>query len=96
MHESATFSSPMDCSLSGSSVHGSFQAKVLEWVAISFSVNDATYLQITKITTELMKKLHKVHGPPLACGVLAFFPVHVVSCVCRTVADNTLYDELLF
>ena len=28
---------PMDCSLSGSSVHRIFQARVLEWVAISFS-----------------------------------------------------------
>ena len=28
---------PMDCSLQGFSVHGIFQAKVLEWVAISFS-----------------------------------------------------------
>ena len=27
----------MDCSLPGSSVHGNFQARVLEWVAISFS-----------------------------------------------------------
>ena len=26
-----------DCSLPGSSVHGIFQARVLEWVAISFS-----------------------------------------------------------
>ena len=28
---------PMDCSLPGSSVHGIFQARVLEWVAMSFS-----------------------------------------------------------
>ena len=28
---------PMDCSLSGSSVHGIFQGRVLEWVAIAFS-----------------------------------------------------------
>ena len=28
---------PIDCSLSGSSLHGIFQARVLEWVAISFS-----------------------------------------------------------
>ena len=28
---------PMDCSLPGSSVHGILQARVLEWVAISFS-----------------------------------------------------------
>ena len=28
---------PMDCSLPGSSVHGIFQARVLEWGAIAFS-----------------------------------------------------------
>ena len=28
---------PMDCSLPDSSVHGSFQARVLEWGAIAFS-----------------------------------------------------------
>ena len=32
-----TLSDPMDCSLPGSSVHGIFQARVLEWVAIAFS-----------------------------------------------------------
>ena len=32
-----TLSDPMDCSLPGSSVHGIFQAKVLEWGAIAFS-----------------------------------------------------------
>ena len=32
-----TLSDPMDCSLPGSSVHGIFQARVLEWVAITFS-----------------------------------------------------------
>ena len=31
---------PMDCSLPGSSVHGIFQAIVLEWIAISFSKED--------------------------------------------------------
>ena len=30
-------SDPMDCSLPGSSVHGIFQARVLEWGAIAFS-----------------------------------------------------------
>src|SRR5574339_276802 len=29
-----TLSHPMDCSLPGSSVHGIFQARILEWVAI--------------------------------------------------------------
>ena len=45
MHESesevaqscSTLSDPMDCSLPGSSVHGIFQARVLEWGAIAFS-----------------------------------------------------------
>ena len=32
-----TLCDPMDCSLPGSSVHGIFQARILEWVAISFS-----------------------------------------------------------
>ena len=32
-----TLSDPMDCSLPGSSIHGIFQARVLEWVAIAFS-----------------------------------------------------------
>ena len=33
-----TLSHPMDCSLPGSSIHGIFQARVLEWGAIAFSV----------------------------------------------------------
>ena len=32
-----TLCNPMDCSLPGSSVHGIFQARILEWVAIFFS-----------------------------------------------------------
>ena len=32
-----TLCDPMDCRLPGSSIHGIFQARVLEWVAISFS-----------------------------------------------------------
>ena len=32
-----TLCNPMGCSLPGSSIHGIFQAKVLEWLAISFS-----------------------------------------------------------
>jgi len=36
-HSCLTLSDPMDCSLPGSSVHGIFQAKVLECGAIAFS-----------------------------------------------------------
>ena len=42
----STLHDPMDCSLLGSSIHGIFQARVLEWVAIAFSVSDATHFQL--------------------------------------------------
>ena len=32
-----TLRNPMDCSPPGSSIHGNFQARALEWVAIAFS-----------------------------------------------------------
>ena len=38
-----TLSDPMDCSLPGSSVHGIFQARVLEWGAIAFSEHDIVH-----------------------------------------------------
>ena len=48
-----TLSDPMDCSLLGSSIHGIFQARVLEWGTIAFSVgnlyilaNDAVKLDV--------------------------------------------------
>ena len=41
-----TCSDPMDCSLPGSSIHGIFQARVLEWGAIAFSSIDMTLKQL--------------------------------------------------
>ena len=38
-----TLCDPMDCSLPGSSVHGIFQARVLEWGAIAFSAKALNY-----------------------------------------------------
>ena len=49
-----TLSDPMDCSLPGSSVHGVFQARVLEWVAIAFSkrrmLNILNYSLLSRIS----------------------------------------------
>ena len=39
----------MDCSLPGSSVHGSFQARVLEWDAIAFSDTHIYNIQTYKL-----------------------------------------------
>ena len=44
-----TLRDSMDCSLSGSSIHGIFQARVLEWGAIAFS---AATINETKNTLE--------------------------------------------
>ena len=45
-----TLSDPMDCSLLGSSVHGIFQARVLEWGAIAFSIYIYIYIHIHTYT----------------------------------------------
>ena len=40
-----TLCDPMDYSLPGSTIHGIFQARVLEWVAIAFSTMQETWFQ---------------------------------------------------
>ena len=52
-----TLSDPMDCSLAGSSVHGIFQARVLEWVAIALSKE--TIVEIIKPKADSLQKLIK-------------------------------------
>ena len=47
-----TLSDPVDCSLPGSSVHGIFQAEVLEWGAIAFS--DVTVIPLLIISHSLL------------------------------------------
>ena len=47
-----TLSDPMDCSLPGSSVHGIFQARVLEWDAIAFSILITRLNKISSFTLE--------------------------------------------
>ena len=65
-----TLSDPIDCSLPGSSIHGIFQAKVLEWGAIAFSD------KITKISD-------KITNPQImiACIFLILIPYISFSCL---------------
>ena len=49
-----TLSDPMDCSLPGSSVHGIFQARVLEWGAIVFSVLVPEVVKISAVFSYLI------------------------------------------
>ena len=50
---------PMDCSPPGSSVHGIFQARVLEWFAIAFSVSHS-YLKNSALTYLLIEYLLRI------------------------------------
>ena len=45
-----TLCNPMDCSIAGSSFHGILQARVLEWVAISFSRGSSWPRDLTHIS----------------------------------------------
>jgi len=47
----------MDCSPPGSSVHGIFQARVLEWGAIAFSVIKPSAVQNVKDKRKIEKRL---------------------------------------
>ena len=49
-------SDPMDCSLPGSSIHGIFQARVLEWGAIAFSVISFDFATISNYLLKLFMK----------------------------------------
>ena len=53
-----TLSDPMDCSPPGSSIHGIFQARVLEWGAIAFSNVSAKAIQFLEVNIE--GKIHDV------------------------------------
>ena len=56
-----TLCNPMDCSLPGSSVHGIFQVRVLEWGAIAFSMtNLGSLLKSRDITFSTKISLVKV------------------------------------
>ena len=54
---------PMDCSPPGSAVHGIFQARVLEWVAIAFSnplhFLNPFLLKIAKVVSVFLKLTHE-------------------------------------
>ena len=55
-----TLSDPMDCSLPGSSIHGIFQARVLEWGAIAFSVENILGIPIAQLMDMILSKLQEI------------------------------------
>ena len=80
-----TPSDPMDCSLPGPSVHGIFQARVLEWIAIAFSVKENSGNQMSIIDFSIMMYLSMA------------FHNHVRMMPCRYVSPpiDTVYSRSL-
>ena len=62
-----TLSDPMDCSLPGFSIHGIFQARVLEWGAIALGTAITTVITTDfKITSGHLAHLCSLDGPLVA------------------------------
>ena len=61
-----TLHNPMDCSLPGSSIHGIFQARVLEWGAIAFSVVMIELLNLFDCLRDLWEKAMAPHSSTVA------------------------------
>ena len=72
-----TLCDPMDCSLPGSSLHGILQARVLEWVAISFSRGSSQLRDQTGVSRipgrlfNLWATREEVYINPLPCEPLS-------------------------
>ena len=63
-----TLCDPMDCSPPGSSVHGIFQARVLEWGAIAFSDENPMNSMKRQKDRTLKDELPKSVGAQYATG----------------------------
>ena len=61
-----TLSDPMDCSLPGSSIHGIFQARVLEWGAIA--IQSPSMSAVTAMVSPLQPVINRVSDKAGNCG----------------------------
>ena len=89
-----TPSDPMDCSPPGSSVHGIFQARVLEWGAIAFSAHGLYPFHISYI--HLLLSVHMLHhwlsrcSPKVQCLIS---PNHLSLC-CQSKIPTNRWDHI--
>ena len=97
---SPTLSDPMGCRLPGSSIHGIFQARVLEWIAIAFSSSTLLccfFFQSSK-TFKLSQNCWSKNHDKTFC-----FPLHLptqktlwekarVGCLERTASEHVYYQ----
>jgi len=66
-----TLSDPMDCSLPGSSIHGIFQATVLEWVPLLSPLVTLLMLKCQKISPCYADYSVYQHNQVFECTILA-------------------------
>ena len=64
----------MDCSLPGSSVHGILQARILEWVAVSFPRYTSYGMLNLEEKTEVLLSIH--YAPGIVLGIFAYYLVY--------------------
>ena len=91
-----TLSNPMDCSLPGSSVHGIFQARVLEWGAIAFSAEDSlgSDIDFTTCFVPWGHKFLELSEPSLRSGDITNC-IQLLSGLNVVMNLNNLLEELL-
>ena len=76
VHSCLTLCDPMDCSPPGSSVHGIFQARILEWVSISFSRGSSQARDWTHISCLGRRILYHLGSPMMHVGFTNFLFAH--------------------
>ena len=75
-----TLSDPMDCSPPGSSIHGIFQARVLEWGAIAFS-NYSFAAAAAKLLQSWLALCDPIDGSPPGSPVPGILQARILECV---------------
>ena len=84
------------CSPPGSSVHGIFQARVLEWGAISFSRGSSRLSESQIQKTNLWLPRERGDGINWETGVDVYTPVHIKYITNKNycIAQGTLFNTL--
>ena len=85
----------MDCSLQGSSTHGIFQARILEWVAISFSKDLREAEEIRESWQEYTEKLYKkeLHNQDKHDGVIIHLEPDILECEVKVALESITMNK---
>ena len=94
-----TLSDPMDCSPSGFSVHGIFQARILEWGAIAFSnaVVNRIFFLVSPSSSLLLVYRHSsflITAVYWLCILLLYW-IHLLLCFFCIVLRFSMYNVML-